>query len=294
MTIDNLAGLALRSFSRVGAARLLLVLGSLCGVVRAAPVAGQSRLFPDVPAFELPIASPRVYGLAGRVLAVRKGESLFGAEREAEAAVGGVIPLLALARGPRPVTLGFGVEATGRFSLDDSKSALISNDWLVGFNTDFDLGRWGVTLEVYHESSHLGDEYRDHFLAARIDWTHEVVAVWLRRNLGPWRLHSSVGYFVHDQLPIKRSTAALGADYRGHPFRFLKPGTMLIGGVYADALAETKWRVTSTARLGLAFRGFGRNRELTLSMIYLNGLSSQRQFYRRESRYVGTEIRFAL
>ena len=35
------------------------------------------------------------------------------------------------------------------------------------------LGAWAVTVEVYHESSHLGDEYEDRFDAKRVDWTRE-------------------------------------------------------------------------------------------------------------------------
>ena len=41
----------------------------------------------------------------------------------------------------------------------DSKSALISNDWVVGFNGTATLAAWAFMPELYHESSHLGDEY---------------------------------------------------------------------------------------------------------------------------------------
>ena len=85
-------------------------------------------------------------------------------------------PLVALKRGPRPIVLGIGSQVYGRFSLDDSKSALISNDWVAGLNTTAGLGPWALTLQLYHESSHLGDEYADHFGAGRLDWTREVVA----------------------------------------------------------------------------------------------------------------------
>ena len=73
------------------------------------------------------------------------------------------------------MTLGFGTQVYGRFSLGDRKSALISNDWVVGINTTAVLGAWRLTGEVYHESSHLGDEYGDRFGASRLDWTREVV-----------------------------------------------------------------------------------------------------------------------
>ena len=72
------------------------------------------------------------------------------------------------------MSLGFGTQVYGRFSLQDPKSALISNDWVVGLNTTASLGAWTLTGEVYHESSHLGDEYGDRFDVDRLDWTREV------------------------------------------------------------------------------------------------------------------------
>ena len=105
--------------------------------------AAQDRIFPNVHSFELPEASPRVHGLVGRIFSARRGDSQFGREAEAEVAVGENFPVIALRRGERPVTLGFGTQVYGRFSLGDRKSALISNDWVVGLNTtahNLDIG----------------------------------------------------------------------------------------------------------------------------------------------------------
>ena len=128
-------------------------------------IEAQQRLFPQVPSFELPEASPRVHGLVGRLLSARHGDSRFGNEGEAEVALGENVPVLALREGRRPITLGFGSQVYARFSLSDSKSALISNDWVVGFNGTATVEPWAFTLELYHESSHLGDEYEDRFNA---------------------------------------------------------------------------------------------------------------------------------
>jgi hypothetical protein len=100
------------------------------------PVAlGQVSLFPAVEAFEYPIGAARPSGIAGRLLSVRRGESRYGAEREAEAAIGEVVPVLGLAGGAVPIHLDLGVRVIGRFSLDDPKSSLISSDWTVGIQS---------------------------------------------------------------------------------------------------------------------------------------------------------------
>ena len=67
----------------------------------AGPLAAQGRVFPDVPSFERPEASPRVHGIAGRIISARRGDSRFGSEAEAEVALGENFPVVALRRGAR-------------------------------------------------------------------------------------------------------------------------------------------------------------------------------------------------
>jgi hypothetical protein len=262
---------------------------------RASAGAAQERVFPRVPAFELPEASPRVYGLVGRIISARRGESDFGAEPEADVAIGENLPVLALRRGPRPVTLGFGTQVYGRFSLGDKKSALISNDWVVELNTTARLGAWSLTGEVYHESSHLGDEYRDRFGASRLDWTREVAAAWVSYWRGPVRVTGNLSYVLIDQLDLDRAGGALAADYEGRPFgRLLGAPVRAVGGVFFESWAATSWRVSTSAKLGIALTRSDGGREIGLALIAHDGLSTQRQFFRRESRYIGGELRFDL
>ena len=279
------------SSSRSWRARLSLLLS----IVIRVPVAAQARILPRVPSFELPQASPRVHGLVGRLISARRGDSEFGPEPEAEVAVGENFPVLALRRGPRPVTLGFGTQVYGRFSLGDRKSALISNDWVVGLNTTAVLGAWTVTGEIYHESSHLGDEYGDRFRASRIDWTREVAAAWLTYGRGPVRVTGNLSYVLIDELPLKRPGAALAADFRGRPVgSFLGGQVRPLAGVFFEGTAATSWRISSSAKFGVAVAGADGGREIGVALIAHDGLSTQRQFFRRESRYIGAELRFDL
>jgi hypothetical protein len=260
-----------------------------------APLAAQSRIFPDVPSFELPQASPRVHGLVGRLLSVGRGDSDFGAEPEAEVALGENFPVLALRRGDRPVSLGFGTQVYGRFSLGDRRSALISNDWIVGLNTTADLGAWTVTGELYHESSHLGDEYGDRFNADRLDWTREVASAWVSYGPGPFRVSGNLSYVLIDELDLDRAGAALAVDYRGRPLGTVLGGAArIVSGLFFGGEAATNWRISSSAKLGVALASPSTRREIGISLIAHDGLSTQRQFFRRESRYLGAELRFDL
>jgi Protein of unknown function (DUF1207) len=262
----------------------------LCGSSAAA----QQRLFPEVRSFELPEASPRVHGLVGRLISAQRGDSRFGQEHEGEVVLGENFPLVALKEGPRPIVLGFGSQVYGRFSLTDPKSSLISTDWVVGFNTTAALESWALTLEVYHESSHLGDEYGDRFPADRLDWTREALAGWASYVAGPWRLTAGASYVLDDQLNLPAPGGSLGVDYRGKSRRFVGGQVRPIAGLFAEAEAATRWRVSTSAKLGLAFATGSENHDISLGLIAHDGLSTQRQFFRQESQYVGVEVRFDL
>jgi Protein of unknown function (DUF1207) len=269
---------------------VIISLALLCGTVSAS---AQERLFPSVRSFELPEASPRVHGFVGRLLSVRRGDSRFGQEHEGEAVLGENFPLLALRGGRNPVILGFGSQVYGRFSLTDPKSALISTDWVVGLNTTAAFNAWAVTLELYHESSHLGDEYGDRFPGDRLDWTREVVAGWASYTQGVWRFSAGASYVLADALGLAAPGGSIGIDYHGRSRRVLTGQGRPIAGLFIEGEAATRWRLSSSAKLGVAF-ATGANHDLSISLIAHDGLSTQRQFYRQESQYVGMELRFDL
>lgn len=273
------------------ACMLALVLGLLPG----AGLHAQGRFLPDVASFEMPLASQRVSGFAGRIIKLSRGESRFGSETEADVGIGETFPVLALRRGERPITLGFGVEVYGRFSLDNSKTALISNDWVVGFDLHADLRPWELALQVYHESSHLGDEYARIFQAPRLDWTRAVVMAWAGVQAGGGiRVLAGAGVVPRDELKLSPWLGALGVDYRGRSRPLLGLHAAPLVGVFADGASATDWRISLSARAGVALSGDRKGREVSVSLIAYDGLSTQRQFYRNQSRFIGLELGFQL
>ena len=268
---------------------LTLAWAALVGSARA-----QQAVLPAVPRYELPAASPRVHALVGRLLSVERGDSRFGPDTEAEVALGENFPLLSLQGGERPIALGFGSQVYARFSLSDPKTSLISHDWVVGLNATAALGRWDLTLEVYHESSHLGDEYGDTFGVRRLDWTREVGTVWASYRAGAWRFSGNASYVLLDKLKLDPPGFALAVDWRGGPIgRMLEGQIRPVGGLYTEANGATSWRVSTSAKLGIAVPSTS-GREVGVALIAHDGLSTQRQFFRAESRYVGMEVRFDL
>ncbi len=231
--------------------------------------------------------------MVGRIISVRRGESRFGEEWEAESGLGEIWPLFALGRGRVPVTLHLGTEVYGRFSLADKGSALISTDFHVNAILTADLKRWRLALEGYHESSHLGDEYRDRFSVPRVNWSREILGLWAGYTVGGLTLRGNASYAAIDALDLQRGAFALGADFRGRSAKALG-GIAPVFGVYADAQGYTDWQVTWSARAGIRLADGARRRGMALLLSYLDGMSPQRQFYLTKSRYAGVEVRFDL
>lgn len=257
------------------------------------PLSAQSRWLPDVAPFQYPSASPRTFGLVGRYFRATTSDNDFGPSTEGEAAIGGNLPLVLLRRGDNPISLGIGTEVYGRFNLTNPKSALVSDDWTVGFNVKGELGHWRPAIELYHESSHLGDEYRDDFNATRIDWTRELASAWLGYVAGPLTFTGGITRVLRDQLGLTGWAFQGGIDYRGPPMRPAGIRLAPVAGLFADTWEDADWKSSASARLGLVLPGSGR-REFGVSLIGHWGRSTQRQFYLKPSEYYGIEIRFAL
>ncbi len=270
-----------------------ILVASLAAAV-AAPAASAQRFLPDdARAFEQPVAAPRAAGFAGRIIAVSRGDSRFGAGTEAEVILGENLPLLLLGARSQPWLIGFNVSTQARFSLSDPRSALISNDWVVGLDISGRIRRIDLALQVFHESSHLGDEYAEKFSVRRLDWTREVVLAWVGVRVGQATVRAAGGAAVIDHLGLAPGLAVVAIDYRGRDgFIGNAPGRM-IAGVYSEAAATTDWRVSTTARVGVEL-GARRGNRIALAFLFHDGLSTQRQFYRAESRYAGVEVRFDL
>jgi hypothetical protein len=286
----NLSGVLRRS---AGFGLAILLAGALTG---SAAAQSQRLIFPgDVARFEFPLASPRTSAMVGRILDVSRGESLFGAEWEAEPALGEVWPLVAISRGKVPVTLHLGTEVYARFSLADKSSALISDDWQVNGVLTADYRRWRLAFEAYHESSHLGDEYRDRFpTVTRVNWSREIVGLWAGYVVGDVEFRGNLSYAAIDAVNVGRGGASLAVDYVGRRGGFLGKHLQPVLAGFADAQEYTDWQVTWSGRAGVRLPdGVGR-RGMALLLDFLDGTSPQRQFYLSRTRYAGIEVRFDL
>ncbi len=266
----------------------LLTLLALVGVVGAGEA--QVRWLPSVDRFEYPLAAARPLSLAGRLVRSSVTESQFGQEQEVEVTLGNSFPILAIGAGPRPLTFGVAAQVSARFSLEDPRSALISHDWAGGLHGIWHRGPWRITAELLHESSHLGDEYAERFPVRRLDWTREFVALWIRRELGPFAVHLTGSQILASRPNLPRGGAGAAIDYRGDLGAVGGARVRPVLAVLWESQAFVDWRVTTTGRAGLELDREGRR--LGFSLVALHGVTPQRQFYGQSAEYLGIEVRF--
>ncbi len=119
------------------------------------------------------------------------------------------------------------------------------------------------------------------------------MAGWASYSSGPWRVTGSASYALRDELGCERPGAPSALDYRP-PQRPGGGAVRPVGGIYLDANAATSWRVSSSLKAGVALQAAPGGREIGLALIAHDGLSTQRQFFRKDSRYLGFEVRFDL
>ena len=143
--------------------------------------------------------------------------------------------------------------STGRFSLGDAASALISNDWHVNLVLTADLRRWRLALEAYHESSHLGDEYRDRFPGPRVNWSREIVGLWATYREGLVKVSANASYAPIDAADLDGGAVALAVDHLGKRGGVLGGSAQTVLAVHADAQDYADWRVTWSGRAGVRF-----------------------------------------
>jgi len=122
-----------------------------------------------------------------------------------------------------------------------------------------------------------------------------VAVGWASYAGGPWRFTGGLSYTLRDGLGLQRPGSSLGVDYRSRASGGLLGSRMHpVLGLFFDANARPRGRSAPRPRLGSAWKPGPGGKEVGVALIGHSGLSTQRQFFRAESRYLGVEVRVDL
>lgn len=175
------------------------------------------------------------------------------------------------------------------FNLDATSSDLVNADYWIGLPWSFRHGPWSYQVKLYHQSSHLGDE----FLLGnpgvnRVNLSYEEIKGLASYEWERWRVYGGGGYIVHSEPDLKRKRVQAGVEY-------LRPRAMreldFIAAVDMQLSEELDWKSGLSAQAGFEFRGTSQHR-VRLMLEHFDGHSPNGQFYRERLRYTGLGLYF--
>ncbi len=271
-----------------GAALLLGFVGLIASPVRAQ---GGARMFaplvadPKQPHFFaawLWVTSPTV---TGQVSSVGLGEDI------------------GLIRGPRrrwEVSVAAGVFS--QFNMGTRSNDLINTDFVIGFPLTYRRGAVSARARIYHQSSHLGDEFILNTNPTRVNLSFEAAELLVAHDLGSFRVYGGGEYVLrHEPADLRPALLHAGLEYR-HAAGVMRIRGLGDGRVVAaldvKSSEERRWRVGWSGRAGVEFRlaadGVGAARNLSLQLQAYSGPAPYGQFYQENVRSVGVGVHLAL
>jgi hypothetical protein len=196
----------------------------------------------------------------------------------------------------------FGLQA-GVFSLFDVNSPsgsqdLVNADYAVAMMTSYRSGPISGFVRLFHQSSHLGDEYilNSRSPVNRLGLSYDGVDVKLSYDALDWlRVYGGPGVLFHVSPDnVKKGTSQFGIE-------LTCPQTFFGGTVrpvaYADfqANARTNWSIGSSIMAGIQLEHFDiMDRHIQLLFEFYNGPSPNGDFYIQHSQWFGIGIHFYL
>lgn len=179
------------------------------------------------------------------------------------------------------------------FNLSAPSNDLVNADYNVGFGLTYGNGPYSARLRLYHQSSHLGDE----FLLSqpniqRINLSIEAVDAMASYEWERWRIYGGPGYLVgRDPPDLKPGYAQIGAEYRGQRLRWGLG--RLVGGVDLRSVEEQNWRTARSIEIGLELgQADPGRRHMRVMAEYYAGFSPFGQFFVTDIHYAGVGVYF--
>jgi hypothetical protein len=180
------------------------------------------------------------------------------------------------------------------FDLDAKSKDLINTDFIASFYSSMRAGQFSAFGRLYHQSSHLGDEYLLGQLALntrfeRVNLSYEGVDLKLSYEL-PYGVRiygGGGGIFDKDPSTLRTWSAQYGVEFRS-PWRIEALSMRPIFAADLKNYDQNNWSTDISARAGVEFEKFQvLGRKLQILAEYYNGYTPSGQFYKDKVEYFG-------
>lgn len=176
------------------------------------------------------------------------------------------------------------------FNLDAPSLDLVNADYWLGFPMSYRRGSWSFLGRLYHQSSHLGDEF---LIAqptiARINFSYEDVELLVSYDWQQLRIYGGGGYLIHSEPALEPWHAQIGVE-AVFPNLYGPLSFVVATDVQADE--ETDWSYDRSFQVGFSF--VKNNHQIRLMLEHFRGASPNGQFFNESLRYSGLGIYFDL
>lgn len=180
-----------------------------------------------------------------------------------------------------------------QFNLDSSSKDLLNTDYFVGVPFSYRSGTLSYRAFLYHQSSHLGDEYLLHANPRRVEFSYEALSVTASYEPSEWRGYLG-GEVIFRKEPhdLKTLTAQAGVEYYGSSPLWGRGAP--VAGLDLKSTEEHHWAVNASFAAGLEFRGDppGEHRYIRVMLEGYKGFNPHGQFYTEGTRisYYGVGV----
>jgi hypothetical protein len=189
-----------------------------------------------------------------------------------------------------------------QFDMQAPLTDLINTDFEIGLSLDYRRRLSSARIKLYHQSSHLGDEYLEHNSPNWVNLHFESAEFLLSHDLHAWRLYGGGEYMLHRKPSnIGRGLAHLGVEWR--PPELLggfigRWGGHFITAMDVKAWQETGWAAAVSLKTGVEFSGtntgFCRVPRRSILAEFYHGFNPYGQFYTDKVTYFGVGVELEL
>ncbi|MCK4675530.1 MAG: DUF1207 domain-containing protein, partial [Gammaproteobacteria bacterium] len=198
--------------------------------------------------------------------------------------------------------LGLAGAVFAQFDLETESSDLMNADYVIGMPATWRHNNWSGRVRVYHQSSHLGDEFLLRVEPERVNLSYESIEVLVAHDFAELRVYGGGEYLFHrEPSELAEGLIHMGLDWQSHEsvFRFAHLGAARwVAGIDVKRWLQKNWVTQVSAKAGLEFAPLsnanGSKRRWSLLMELYDGASPYGQFYQDDLRYWGMAIQLGL
>ncbi|MDA3869320.1 MAG: DUF1207 domain-containing protein [Gammaproteobacteria bacterium] len=198
--------------------------------------------------------------------------------------------------------IGIAAAVFAQFDLKAPSSDLVNADYIIGIPLTWSREDWSGRVRVYHQSSHLGDEYLLRNQPERVNLSFEAIELIVAYDYDGFRFYGGGEYlFDHEPDDLGESLLHAGVDWRGRQVVVSMTdlgGAHWVAGLDVKRWQQSDWQAQVSVKAGLEFAPLNNNRQnarrWSVLAEFYDGPSPYGQFYPMDVRYWGIALQLGL